>query len=44
MSTINQVKQLAEADTPILFFECVLPSGDIEYWSTHSIPFNGQIY
>src|SRR5581483_12312659 len=44
MSTINQVKQLAEADTPILFFECVLPSGDLEYWSTHSIPFNGQIY
>jgi len=44
MSTINQVKQLAEADTPLLFFECVLPSGDVEYWSTHSIPFNQQAY
>jgi hypothetical protein len=44
MSTINQVKQLAEADTPLLFFECVLPSGDTEYWSTHSIIFNGQAY
>ncbi len=44
MGTINQIKQLAEADTPLLFFQCVLPSGDVEYWSTHSIPFNGQPY
>lgn len=44
MSTINQVKQLAEADTPLLFFQCVLPSGDIEYWSTQSIVFNGNAY
>ena len=27
MSTINVIKQLAEADTPLLFFQCVLPSG-----------------
>lgn len=44
MSTINQVKQLAEADTPLLFFECTLPSGDVEYWCTHSIAFNGNPY
>ncbi len=44
MGTINAVKQLAEADTPLLFFECVLPSGDTEYWSTHSIEFNGAPY
>ena len=44
MGTINQVKQLAETDTPLLFFECVLPSGDIQYWCTHAIPFNGQQY
>src|SRR5581483_11578163 len=44
MGTINQVKQFAEADTPLLFFQCVLPSGDVEYWSTHSIVFNGQPY
>ncbi|MBV8864866.1 MAG: hypothetical protein JO210_05640 [Acidobacteriaceae bacterium] len=44
MGTINQVKQLAEADTPLLFFECILPSGESEYWSTHSIVFNGQAY
>ena len=44
MGTINQIKQLAEADTPLLFFECILPSGDSEYWSTHSIGLNGQSY
>ncbi len=44
MGTINQVKQLAEADTPLLFFECALPNGPVEYWCTHSIIFNGQQY
>ncbi len=44
MGTINQVKQLSEADTPLLFFECVMPSGDVEYWCSHSIAFNGQQY
>ncbi|MGI9073054.1 MAG: hypothetical protein ACR2JB_17505 [Bryobacteraceae bacterium] len=44
MGTINQVKQLAEADTPLLFFQCVLPSGDTECWSTHTILFNGRLY
>lgn len=44
MNTINAVKQLAEADTPLLFFECVMPSGDPQYWSTHSISFNGNTY
>ncbi len=44
MSTINAVKQLAEADTPLLFFECAMPSGDTQYWSTHSISFNGSAY
>lgn len=44
MSTINQVKQFAEADTPLLFFECTLPSGDVAHWCTHSIAFNGSAY
>ncbi len=44
MSTINQIKQLAEADTPLLFFQCVLPSGDVQYWSTYTIPFAGNTY
>ncbi|MDQ2776225.1 MAG: hypothetical protein M3Y57_15105 [Acidobacteriota bacterium] len=44
MGTINQIKQSAEADTPLLFFQCVLPSGDVEYWCTHAISFNGNAY
>lgn len=44
MNTINAVKQLAEADTPLLFFDCVLPSGDVQFWSTHSISFSGNQY
>jgi hypothetical protein len=44
MSTINQIKQLAEADTPLLFFQCVLPSGDAQYWSTYTLPFGGNTY
>src|SRR5882762_23616 len=44
MGILNQTKQLAESDTPLLLFHCVLPSGDSEYWSTHSIQFNGQSY
>jgi hypothetical protein len=44
MSTINTVKQLRQADTPLLFFECILPSGDPEYWSSHAIEFNGNAY
>jgi len=44
MSTINQIKQLAEADTPLLFFQCILPSGDTQYWSTYTIPFAGNTY
>jgi hypothetical protein len=44
MATINQVKQLAVADTPILFFQCEMPSGDIYYWSSHSVLFSGQQY
>ena len=44
MATINQIKQSPQSDTPLLLFQCVLPSGAIEYWSTHKITFNGQVY
>ncbi len=48
-TTINQVKELVQADTPLLFFECVLPSqgglpAETEYWCTHAILFNGTPY
>src|SRR5581483_8338435 len=44
MATINDIKQQAEADTPLLFFECTLPSGDVEHWCTHAISLNGNTY
>ncbi|MBV9500322.1 MAG: hypothetical protein JO138_13195 [Acidobacteriaceae bacterium] len=44
MGTINSIKQLAEADTPLLFFNCILPSGDPEFWCTHATQFNGNQY
>ena len=44
MGTINVVKQLPETDTPLLFFQCVMPSGDTEYWCTHAITFIGNAY
>lgn len=44
MGAINVVKQLPETDTPLLFFQCVMPSGDTEYWCTHAISFNGTNY
>ena len=44
MSSINQVKELAAADTPILFFQCQMPTGDVYYWSSHSIVFEGKPY
>ena len=44
MPTINQIKQLAEADTPLLFFQCTLPSGVVQHWSTHTVPFAGNTY
>jgi hypothetical protein len=44
MATINTVKQLPETDTPLLFFQCVMPSGDLQAWSTHAINFNGTTY
>ncbi len=44
MLTINQAKQQKETDTPLLFFECTLPSGDVERWCTHNTSLNGQAY
>src|ERR1700748_1027310 len=45
MSTINAVKELAEADSPLLLFECLLPNGGgYQRFSTHAITFNGQSY
>lgn len=44
MPTINEIKTREIADTPVLLFECTLPSGAIERWSTHEVQFAGQTY
>src|ERR1700761_2911781 len=44
MGTINQVKQQGQSDTPLLLFRCVMPSGDVECWSTNAISYNGDQY
>ena len=49
-TTINLVKEQAEADTPLLFFKCVLATHGTqtppppEYWCTHAISFAGNNY
>jgi hypothetical protein len=44
MATINTIKNSSVPDTPLLFFQCALPSGDTEYWCTHGMAFNGAVY
>jgi hypothetical protein len=44
MASINDKKKQSVSDTPLLFFQCALPSGDVEYWCTHGISFNGAVY
>jgi len=34
MSTIYELKEQAVTDTPLLIFDCVLPGGQTERWST----------
>ena len=44
MSNINQLKQQSEPDTPVLLFECILPSGDKERWCSHGIYLDGALF
>jgi len=44
MSTINVVKEMAEADSPLLLFECLLPNGAYQRVSTQTIVFAGNLY
>src|SRR4051794_33285567 len=36
MQTIFELKEQAVTDTPLLLFDCTLPDGRTEYWSTHA--------
>ncbi len=42
--TINELKQQGLSDTPLILFECVMPSGDVERWSTHEVTFSSDLY
>ncbi|MGH9672443.1 MAG: hypothetical protein ACRD44_04630, partial [Bryobacteraceae bacterium] len=44
MPTIAQIKELEVTETPLLLFECALPSGIVERWSTHQVQAGGQSY
>ena len=37
MQTIFELKEQAVTDTPLLLFDCTLPGGQAEYWSTHAV-------
>jgi hypothetical protein len=37
MQTIFELKEQAVTDTPLLLFDCVLPDGRTEHWSTHAV-------
>ncbi len=37
MQTIFDLKEQAVTDTPLLLFDCILPDGQTEHWSTHAV-------
>jgi hypothetical protein len=44
MQTIFDLKENAVTDTPLLVFDCVLPDGRTEKWSTHRVTVGGGTY
>ena len=44
MTTINVLKELEVPGTPLFLFDCTLPTGDVQHWSTHNVTVNGQQY
>jgi Putative phage tail protein len=44
MQTIFELKEQAVTDTPLLLFDCVLPDGQTEHWSTHAVSVGGIGY
>ena len=43
-SSIYQVKEQEVTDTPLLLFDCLLPGGQAESWSTHQVSVSGTSY
>ena len=44
MSTIDLLKEQTTPPTPLFLFDCVLPSGATEHWSTHAVSVGGNAY
>ncbi len=44
MLPIEQLKELEAPETPIFLFDCTLPNGDVQRWSTHKAALNGNTY
>src|SRR5579871_3256543 len=44
MQTVEDLKEQAVTDTPLLVFDCVLPGGQQEHWSTHTITVGAVTY
>jgi hypothetical protein len=44
MPTIFEIKEQEVLETPILLFDCELRNGQHEYWATHQVTFNGNLY
>ena len=43
-STISVLKELEVPGTPLFLFDCTLPGGDVQRWSTHNVTVNGNSY
>src|SRR4051794_25477820 len=44
MQSIFELKEQSITETPLLVFECALPDGRIERWSTHRVVAEGATY
>ena len=44
MPTIFDLKEQEVLDTPILLFDCELRNGQHEYWATHQVTVDGNLY
>lgn len=44
MTTIQVLKELEVPGTPLFLFDCTLPTGDVQHWSTHGVTVNGAHY
>jgi hypothetical protein len=44
MPNIFELKEQAVTETPLLLFDCVLPDGRVERWSTHGVTAGGYAY